>query len=340
MRDPADLRTLETTDLVPVDLNSLLYDLERTIAALRSFRGRPGDGEVAERFRRAAAERRRALLAAAWDPDRRFLYDVRWRTGRRVADRPTMAAAAALYFGVPGPERGRAVAATLARDFLRPGGFVTTRIRSGQQWDAPNGWPPLQWMAIRGLRRYGLDGPADTAAARWLELVRRTYRRTGRMMEKYDVVDLSRPAGGGEYPTQDGFGWTNGVTLRLLAERAAAPGAGRGRVVARPDLQEISDRALARRWGVAELARRPAVNRETGGSNPPAPAPARHRHRRERFTPRAVSSSSPSSSLPAALTRSPPRSRLPAPRSPSSPSRTPRSTSPGGGPRAPRRRSG
>ena len=37
------------------------------------------------------------------------------------------------------------------------------------------------------------------------------------MMEKYDVVDLSRPAGGGEYPTQDGFGWTNGVALAMAA---------------------------------------------------------------------------------------------------------------------------
>ncbi len=221
MRDPSDLRTLETTGLVPVDLNSLLYHLERTIAALRAFRGEPGDGPVAERFRQAAIERRRALLAAAWDPGRRFLYDVRWRTGERVTDRPTLAAAAALYFGVPTPDQGRAVADMLERELLRPGGFVTTGIASGQQWDAPNGWAPLQWMAIQGARRYGRPDLADMAADRWLALVRRTWRRTGRMMEKYDVVDLTRPAGGGEYPTQDGFGWTNGVTLRLLAERGA-----------------------------------------------------------------------------------------------------------------------
>lgn len=221
MRDPSDLRTLETTDLVPIDLNSLLYDLERTIAALRSFRGQPSDGAVAARFTQAAVERRRAILAFAWDPQRRFLFDIRWATGHRVTDRPTMAAAAALFFGVPNPAQGRAVADALQRDFLRPGGFVTTGVESGQQWDAPNGWAPLQWMAIEGALRYDRDDLAAIAADRWLALVRRTYRRTGRMMEKYDVVDLSRPAGGGEYATQDGFGWTNGVTLRLLAERRA-----------------------------------------------------------------------------------------------------------------------
>ncbi|HEX8696785.1 MAG TPA: alpha,alpha-trehalase TreF, partial [Longimicrobium sp.] len=220
MRDPADLRTLETTELVPVDLNSLLYHAERTIAALRAFRGRPGDADVAARFARAAEERRRALLAAAYDPGAGFFHDVRWRTGERVADRPTLAAAAPLYFGLATPEQGRAVATRLERDFLRPGGFVTTPVASGQQWDAPNGWPPLQWLAIEGARRYGRGDLADEARRRWLALVRRTYRSTGRMMEKYDVVDPARPAGGGEYPTQDGFGWTNGVALALLAQEA------------------------------------------------------------------------------------------------------------------------
>ena len=218
MRDPSDLRSLETTDLAPVDLNSLLYNLERTIAALRAFRGGPGDAEAAARFNRAADERRRALLAAAWDPADGWFYDVRWRSGARVTDRPTLAAAAPLYFGLAAPEQGRTVAARLERDFLRPGGFVTTRIRTGQQWDAPNGWPPLQWMAIQGVRRYGRADLADTARTRWLSLNRRTFRATGRMMEKYDVEDPAREAGGGEYPTQDGFGWTNGVALALAAQ--------------------------------------------------------------------------------------------------------------------------
>ena len=38
------------------------------------------------------------------------------------------------------------------------------------------------------------------------------------MMEKYNVADLRLIAGGGEYPLQDGFGWTNGVALGLLRQ--------------------------------------------------------------------------------------------------------------------------
>lgn len=220
MRDTTDLRTLETTELVPVDLNSLLYHAERTIAALRRFRNGPGDAAVAVTFDSAATVRRTALLAVSWDARSGFFYDVRWRTRVRVTDRPTLAAAAPLYFGLATPEQGRAVASKLERDFLRAGGFVTTMIRSGQQWDAPNGWPPLQWMTMEGVRRYGRADLAETARDRWLTLNRRTYAAAGKMTEKYDVLDLTRPAGGGEYPTQDGFGWTNGVALALAAMAA------------------------------------------------------------------------------------------------------------------------
>jgi alpha,alpha-trehalase len=218
MRDTTDLRTLETIDLIPVDLNSLMYNAERTIAALHAFRKQPGDADVAARFDRMAENRRRSLITISYDPVTEFFYDVRWKTWDRVMDRPSLAAAAPLYFGLASEDQGRRVAANLERHFLKPGGFVTTTIRTGQQWDAPNGWPPLEWMTIEGVRRYGRGDLADTARARWLALNRRTYRATGRMTEKYDVVDLSRRAGGGEYDTQDGFGWTNGVALALSAQ--------------------------------------------------------------------------------------------------------------------------
>lgn len=223
LRDPKDLRTLETTDLIPIDLNALLYNEERTIAAFRAFRKRPGDADVAAHYNQVAERRKEALLSAAWDPGTAFFYDVRWRTWERVTDRPTLAAASLLYFGLATQFQAVGVATGLERHFLTPGGFVTTTFRTGQQWDSPNGWAPLEWMAIEGVRRYGDVALADTARDRWLALNRRTYQATGRMTEKYDVVDPNRRAGGGEYATQDGFGWTNGVALALSAQQSATP---------------------------------------------------------------------------------------------------------------------
>jgi alpha,alpha-trehalase len=42
-------------------------------------------------------------------------------------------------------------------------------------------------------------------------------RREGsrKIIEKYNVMDLSLADGKGEYPNQDGFGWTNAVLLAL-----------------------------------------------------------------------------------------------------------------------------
>ena len=220
MRNPSDLRTLETATLAPVDLNSLLYHAERTVAAFRRFRDDTGDREVAARFGAMADVRRDALRAHFFDSAEGFYFDVRWPDGERVTDRPTLAAASPLYFQVATEEQGRRVAARLERDFLKGGGFVTTLTASGQQWDAPNGWPPLQWLAMEGARRYGRADLADVARDRWVTLNRRTFAATGKMTEKYDVLDANRPAGGGEYATQDGFGWSNGVALALSAQAA------------------------------------------------------------------------------------------------------------------------
>jgi alpha,alpha-trehalase len=245
MRDPSDLRTLETTELIPVDLNCLLWALEDIIWRLRLFRNGPGDRDVSLRFASLAEARKQALLAAAYDSERGFFYDVRWRTSERVIDRPTLAGAAPLYFGLASPEQGRAAAYKLEREFLKAGGFVTTLIASGQQWDAPNGWPPLQWIAAEGLRRYGRPGVADLGRTRWLIVARGVYQRTGRMTEKYDVMDITKQAGGGEYPNQDGFGWTNGVTLKMSAQEKAAERRENPRPEDAP--QRVRETAVARR---------------------------------------------------------------------------------------------
>ena len=95
---------------------------------------------------------------------------------------------------------------------------MSTLQNNSQQWDSPNGWAPLQWVAIQGLRHYGHTKLAEEIKDRWLELNEKVYRNHGKMIEKYDVVNKSGVGGGGEYPLQDGFGWTNGVAAALIDE--------------------------------------------------------------------------------------------------------------------------
>lgn len=212
LRDPADLATIETTALVPVDLNCLLYLSERRIESeCRAVGDAAGDDFAALADHRAAAIQRYCWVAG----EGRFA-DWHW-----IERRPVAGATAATFFplfaGVATIDQANAVASLVEAQLLAPGGLRTTTAETAQQWDQPNGWAPLQWIAIIGLRRYGLDALADTIARRWLATVENFYRANGALYEKYDI-ETGRPAGGGEYPNQQGFGWTNGVVKALLAD--------------------------------------------------------------------------------------------------------------------------
>src|SRR5260221_9987352 len=97
MRDPKDLRTLETINLIPVDLNSLLYNAERTIAAFAFVRNGRGDDTLFRRFTQRASVRGAAILQM-FDPKAGFFFDRRWTTRGPVAGRPSFAAGGPPYF--------------------------------------------------------------------------------------------------------------------------------------------------------------------------------------------------------------------------------------------------
>jgi len=215
LSNPMDLATIRTTAIAPVDLNALLYHLERIIA---EYAERAGKTEQAARFAGYAEARKAALLRYCWDAEKGFFTDYDREQGRSTGVL-SLAGIYPLFFQVADAAQAAACAKVIERDFLKPGGVVTTLTDTGQQWDAPNGWAPLQWMAIQGLRHYGHNALAGEIRSRWITLNEKVYRNTGKMVEKYNVMDLSLEAGGGEYPVQDGFGWTNGVLLRLMSER-------------------------------------------------------------------------------------------------------------------------
>ena len=155
-------------------------------------------------------------------------FDYRW-TRRAPIPRISAATLYPLFVSAASKPQAAAVAASVRGQLLRPGGVVTTPLETGQQWDAPNGWAPLQWIAVDGLRRNGEERLAESIACRFMHTVQAVYEDSGKLVEKYDVVRTNRKGGGGEYPTQDGFGWTNGV-MRKLESLYPADTAARGAV--------------------------------------------------------------------------------------------------------------
>lgn len=206
------LASTRTTDFLPVDLNSLLYKLEIVIARGCQAARRP---DCTTDMTARALARKRAMLRLMWDAELGAFVDYDWRNHRR-SPRVTAATAYPLFADVVGSEKARPVARAIRRLLLKPHGLSTTTEDTGQQWDEPNGWAPLQWVAIDGLRRHGEQGLAAEIAAGWVAENTRVYCKTGKLVEKYNVRDAGEGAGG-EYPVQDGFGWTNAVLIKLLA---------------------------------------------------------------------------------------------------------------------------
>jgi alpha,alpha-trehalase len=211
--DGKTLETINTTEIIPIDLNSLLFGLEQAIGQGCT---RLHDATCATEFAHRAAARRAAVNHYLWDSAAGVFRDYRWVKQAQV---PRISAATLypLFVALASKPQAAAVAAAVSRDLLKSGGIVTTPLVSGQQWDAPNGWPPLQWIGISGFRHYSIGPLADTVACRWMVGVNRVYAQSNKLVEKYDVMTTGRVGGGGEYPLQDGFGWTNGIMRKLMA---------------------------------------------------------------------------------------------------------------------------
>lgn len=210
--DSGKLGTIQTTSIIPVDLNCLLYHLELSIAQSCQVQGNESQYRV---YLTKAQQRKRAIQKYSWSAKTGWFMDYNWQQNR-ITPHQTLAGMFALSFQIADAKQAEIMAKTLKIKFFKSGGLVTTFNRSGQQWDSPNAWAPLQYMAIDGLNRYKQNSLAKSIAEAWIRTNIRVFDDTGKLMEKYNVLDTEVKAGGGEYPLQDGFGWTNGVLLNLL----------------------------------------------------------------------------------------------------------------------------
>lgn len=212
MDNPNQLGTLRTTSIVPVDLNALMYKMEKMIALASKA---AGDDAKAAQYDGFANARQKGIEKYLWNDKEGWYADYDLKS-HKVRNQLTAAALFPLYVKAAAKDRASKVATATQAHLLQPGGLATTSVKSGQQWDAPNGWAPLQWVAASGLQNYGQDTVAMDVTWRFLTNVQHTYDREKKLVEKYDVSTTGTGGGGGEYPLQDGFGWTNGVTLKML----------------------------------------------------------------------------------------------------------------------------
>ncbi|CEG42019.1 hypothetical protein L915_20643 [Plasmopara halstedii] len=219
--DFSSIPTIRTSRVIPVDLNTILHRVELNIA---SFHKLLGNFEASERFDDAAKARVKAMDAMLWNESNGSWKDY-------LLDSCTHSPVVSLsdYFPLWSGAYNKAdlsriekIVTSLEKSgLLQEGGAGTTKFVTGQQWDAPIAWAPLQDIVIEGLQA------ADTAkscalakrlAQSWVEAGFVAWLKTGLMFEKYNAERYGGPGEGGEYTPQFGFGWSNGVILTALTK--------------------------------------------------------------------------------------------------------------------------
>jgi len=211
LAEPLSLSSIQTTDIVPIDLNCLMYNLENQLSEFYTLLGNNTQAEV---FNTYAANRKQLINRYLWSDEHHFFVDYNHSKASQ-SDVLSAAASTALFVNVACDEQAKQVAKLIEQDFLKDGGVVTTITDTPQQWDSPNGWAPLQWFSVKGLNNYGFSGLSKRIMQNWLTMVEQDFAQNKCLLEKYNVCEPQLKAGGGEYAVQQGFGWTNGVTSRF-----------------------------------------------------------------------------------------------------------------------------
>ena len=201
-----------TDDYAPVCLNSLLYKYERDMEHFATLLGRKA--EAAEWKKRARA-RQDAINKYLWNADVGLYYDYDFVTKQRSTYN-YVTAFYPLWAGVASPQQAAAIEHHLLL-FDHDGGLAMSDNGSGTQWDLPYGWAPTNWLALQGLAQYGFKNDADRIASRFSATVLQNFLLDNTIREKYNVVDGSAniAVAAGYKSNVAGFGWTNGVYLKM-----------------------------------------------------------------------------------------------------------------------------
>ena len=217
--DPSNRFGAFNLDIVhynPVCLNSLLFRMENETAEILTEAGRTSE---AGEWRKRAETRARKVNELLWDERDGLFYDYNLETNQRRRY-PYLSTFYPLWAGLASKQQAARVVGNLGK-FEKPGGLETSTVRTGNQWDAPFGWGPLEIIAVEGLRRYGYDAEADRITGKFLSLILQEFLKTHTIVQKFDVVRRSSDVssiGFGYRTNVVGFGWTNAAFTKLYAE--------------------------------------------------------------------------------------------------------------------------
>ncbi|MBS0349714.1 MAG: alpha,alpha-trehalase [Proteobacteria bacterium] len=195
----------------PVTLNSLLYKMEVDTQKIYMTLGELNQAKI---WQQRARKRAILINQYLWDNNTGFYFDYNFKT---KATRPYIDAATfyPLWAGIASPEQAKRIVENLP-SLETNCGILTSAYVTHMQWDAPYGWAPLQYFAVKGLDNYHYQQAARRIAYKWISLIDNDFAKHGVIVEKYDVRSCGSRLNKiyyGYSSNEAGFGWTNGVYL-------------------------------------------------------------------------------------------------------------------------------
>lgn len=207
-------------DYLPIDLNCLLYKYELDFARYYQLKD---DLATSSEWEKKAETRKQSINELMWSNLRGLFFDYNYVKEKRGTV-SSLAAYYTMWAGLASDEQAEKLVKALSR-FEYDGGLATTDLQPNMyvigtpitptQWAYPNGWAPLHFIVIEGLERYGYHKDAERIAKKWLQTNLDWFNEHGVFLEKYNVVNPTKPPQKGLYPSQTGFGWTNSVFVYL-----------------------------------------------------------------------------------------------------------------------------
>ncbi|GJQ13204.1 hypothetical protein GpartN1_g4995.t1 [Galdieria partita] len=248
LEDGCHLYTICTQNIVPVCLNSILLRMESQMSSLYQqylslASTEPLSSDIKSQleqrivwFHQQRSMRAQAIRHVLWDT-----HSLQWRDydmKRKQWTQRKFCSSASNYlplwshsieYLISSEKEAKGIVESFMNSgLLQNGGVLTTTFESGEQWDSPNAWPPVQDMLAEGflaLERFapgcGAQQVASKIVTRYIQSSYHGWHQTGYMYEKYNgMQSCGQSGGGGEYEPQIGFGWTNGVALYFLRHYA------------------------------------------------------------------------------------------------------------------------
>lgn len=203
-------------DFCPVDLNANLYFYERNISRFCRILEMPCEAKIWEK---AAKKRKHLIQRYMYRAEDGFYYDYDF-VNKRLSPVKSAAVFSLLFAEVLPACHAKSVAKHALEVLEFPYGLAATakgNYHGTYQWAYPNGWAPLQYIAIKGMDNYGMKVDACRLARAYVDGLTRIFSRTHNLWEKYNVVEGNiRVVSEGEYEMPPMMGWTAGVYLYAL----------------------------------------------------------------------------------------------------------------------------